>query len=212
MDCRRAEELFSDELEGALHEILRAELQAHLAGCVDCRELREAFGEVVAALRAHPELEAPGGLAERAAGAALLAARRPVEIRPAFVVPSWVQAAAAGFALIALGAMLMVVGPEKPTRAAQRLVGQTVHAGSNLIERKDRLFEDVRILGVVLSTAFEGRLDRVNERVEDYRRLLEKRRPARVPATPKGAPTASPSPPASPQVSEPAAVPSRSSR
>ena len=70
----------------------------------------------------------------------------------------------------------MLVGPEKPTRAAQRLVGETVNAGSSLIARKDRLVEDVRLLGVVLSTAFEGRIDRVNERVEDYRRLIEKRR------------------------------------
>jgi len=30
----------------------------------------------------------------------------------------------------------------------------------------------------VLSTAFEGRLDRVNERVQDYRRLIERRRAA----------------------------------
>ena len=176
MDCRRAEELLSDDLEGTLHEILAAELEAHAAGCQGCRELREAFAEVVAALRAHPHLDAPAGLAERAARAALVAPRRPLEVRPAFVVPAWVQAAAAGFALIALGAMLMVVGPDRPTRAAQRLVGQTVHAGSTLIERKDRLVEDVRILGVVLSTAFEGRLDRVNERVEDYRRFLDKRR------------------------------------
>jgi hypothetical protein len=178
MDCRRAEELFSDELAGTLHEILAADLRAHYAGCAACRELRSAFAEVVEALRSHPEVEAPAGLAERAAAAALEARRRPVEIRPAFVVPSWVQAAAAGLALIALGAMLLVVGPEAPTRAAQRLVGQTVNAGNSLMERKDRLFEDVRILGVVLSTAFEGRLDRVNERVEDYRRLLERRRPA----------------------------------
>jgi len=177
MECRRAEELFSDDLEGALHEVLKAELRAHVASCAGCRELRETFAEVVAALRAYPELEAPPGLAERVARAALIAPR-PVEIRPAFVVPSWVQAAAAGFALITLGTMLMVMGPERPTRAAQRLVGQTLHAGSSLIERKDRLFEDVRILGVVLSAAFEGRLDRVNERVEDYRRLLEKRRVA----------------------------------
>ena len=176
MDCRRAEELYSDDLEGTLHEILGAELRAHLAACAACRELRDAFGEVVDALRANPDVEAPLGLAERAARAALARPRRPVEIRPAFVVPAWVQAAAAGFALIALGTMLMVIGPDRPTRAAQRLVGQTVHAGSNLMERKDRLFEDVKILGVVLSTAFEGRLDRVNERVEDYRRLLEKRR------------------------------------
>lgn len=178
MECRRAEELFSDDLEGNLHEILAAELRAHVDACPGCRELREAFTEVVSALREQPEVQAPPGLSSRVARAAWVWPRRPLEVRPALVVPSWVQAAAAGFALIALGAMLMVVGPEKPTRAAQRLVGETVHAGSNLLERKDRLFEDVRILTVVLSTALEGRLDQVNERVEDYRRLLEKRRAA----------------------------------
>ena len=115
-------------------------------------------------------------------------------IRPAFVLPSWLQAAAAGFALIALGTALLVVGPERGARAAQRLVGQTVTAGSNLLERKDRLLEDVRVLGVVLSTAFEGRIDRVNERVDDYKRLLERRKArrrrakagSRVPAAPRG--------------------------
>jgi hypothetical protein len=177
MDCQRAEELLSDHLEGGLHQILRAELERHLASCAACRELREAVGEVVRALRAFPELDAPAGLAARAADAALHAPR-VVEVRPAFAVPSWVQAAAAGFALIALGAMLLVVGPERPTRAAQRLVGETVHAGNSLIVKKERLVEDVRLLGVVLSTAFEGRLDRVNERVQDYRRLIERRRVA----------------------------------
>jgi len=175
MDCQRAEELLSDHLEGALHAILRAELDHHLAGCADCRALREALGEVVVALHAVPELEAPAGLAERAAAAAR-ARRGAVVIRPAIVLPSWVQAAAAGFALVTLGTALMVVGPERPTRAAQRLVGQTVTAGSHLMERRDRLVEDVRILGVVLGTAFEGRLDRVNERIEDYRRLLDRRK------------------------------------
>jgi hypothetical protein len=175
MDCQRARELFSDHLEGGLHEILRGELDRHLASCAACRELREAVGEVVEALRAFPELDAPAGLAERAADAALRAPR-VVEVRPAIAVPSWVQAAAAGFALIALGAMLLVVGPEKPTRAAQRLVGGTVNAGNSLMVKKERLVEDVRLLGVVLSTAFEGRLDRVNERVQDYRRLIERRR------------------------------------
>jgi predicted anti-sigma-YlaC factor YlaD len=180
MDCRRAEELLSDHLEGALHAILRAELEGHLARCADCRALRQALADVVVALHAAPELEAPSGLAGRAAAAALAQTRERV-VRPAIVLPSWVQAAAAGFALVALGTALMVVGPEKPTRAAQRLVGQTVTAGSHLMERRDRIVEDVRILGVVLGTAFEGRLDRVNERVEDYRRLLDRRR-----ATPGG--------------------------
>jgi hypothetical protein len=177
MDCRRAEELFSDHLEGDLHPILRAELDSHLEGCPDCRGLRGAFAEAVEVLRAFPEVDAPSGLAERAATAARTRPR-VVVVRPAIVLPPWFQAAAAGFALIALGTILAVVGPEKPTRAAQRLVGQTVTAGNSLLERKDRLVEDVRILGVVLGTAFEGRLDRVNERVEDYRRLLDRKRPA----------------------------------
>jgi hypothetical protein len=177
MDCPRAEELFSDHLEGVLHPILRAELDAHLAECARCGPLRQALAEVVDALHAFPDVDAPVGLAERAA-AASLAAPRVVVVRPAIVLPSWVQAAAAGLALIVLGTILMIVGPERPTRAAQRLVSQTVTAGSSLLERKDRLVEDVRILGVVLGTAFEGRLERVNDRVEDYRRLLDRRRPA----------------------------------
>lgn len=176
MDCRRAEELLSDHLEGELHEILRAELERHLASCAGCRELRAAVSEVRDTLRAFPDLEAPVGLAERAAQAAQAAP--PAIVRPAVVVPPWMQAAAAGFALIALGALLLVIGPEKPTRAAQRLVGGTVQAGTTLIVQKERLVEDVRLLGVVLSTAFEGRLDRVNERVQDYRRLIERRRTA----------------------------------
>jgi hypothetical protein len=47
--------------------------------------------------------------------------------------------------------------------------------GIYVAEKKDRLFEDFRMLRVVVETAFEGRLDRVNDRVEDYRRLLERR-------------------------------------
>ena len=193
MDCQRAEELLSDHLEGTLHEILRAELERHLASCAACADLRGALEEVVATLRAHPELEPAAGLAERCARAALqqpqttaLAAigRVALVVRPAIEVPAWMQAAAAGLALIALGTMLMVLGPEKPTRAAHRIVNETVTAGNQLMERKDRLFEDVRLLGVVLTTAFEGRVDRVNERVEDYRRLLERRRAA-PPSEPK---------------------------
>ncbi len=178
MDCQRAEELLSDHLEGSLHAILRAELESHLARCADCRALRAALGEVVETLRVVPRHRTRRPASPSAPPRLALARSRPVVVRPAIVLPSWLQAAAAGFALIALGTILMVVGPEKPTRAAQRLVGQTVTAGTSLMERKDRLVEDVRILGVVLETAFEGRIERVNERVEDYRKLLDRRRPA----------------------------------
>lgn len=54
------------------------------------------------------------------------------------------------------------------------------------MERKDRLLEDVRVLGVVLSTAFEGRIERVNERVNDYKRLLERRKASPQPEPKQG--------------------------
>jgi anti-sigma factor RsiW len=177
MDCRRAEELFSDHYEGSLSPILREELDEHLEGCARCRALLEALGTVVEALRSYPLLEPSADLADRVAVAAL---RRPRAVVPVYphVVPSWLQAAAAGFALVVAGTFLLVAGPEAPTRAATRLVDRTVTAGSFLLERKDRLVEDVRILGVVIGTAFEGRLDRMNDRMNDYRELLERRRNA----------------------------------
>jgi predicted anti-sigma-YlaC factor YlaD len=180
MDCSRSQELLSDHLEGNLHQILRAELESHVATCDECGGLREAMAQVLEELHAFADLEPPRGLAERVAAASWAPRPRGVTqrliVRPAVVIPSWVQAAAAGLALIALGVLLMVVGPEAPTRVATGMVDRTVSAGSELIARKDRIVEDVRILGVVLTTAFEGRLERMNERVEDYRRLLERRR------------------------------------
>ncbi len=105
----------------------------------------------------------------------------------------------------------MVVGPDASTRAATQMVDRTVNAGSELIDRKDRIVEDVRILGVVLTTAFEGRLERMNERVEDYRRLLERRREGGAGRTPKEGAKPAPSPSASPRIqnSEPGSRPAR---
>lgn len=181
MDCPRSQELFSDHLEGTLHDILRVELEGHLSTCEGCRSLQGTVAEVVEALHAYPALDPPLGLVDRVIAASRRTPRahpvpRAVIVRPALVIPAWMQAAAAGFALITLGVLLMVVGPENSTRAATLLVDRTVNVGSELIDHKDRMVEDVRILGVVLTTAFEGRLERVNERVEDYRRLLEQRR------------------------------------
>jgi hypothetical protein len=65
-----------------------------------------------------------------------------------------------------------------PVRSARRVVERSVNVGAYLLERKDRLVEDVRLLRVVIGTAFEGRVERVNDRVDDYRKLLEKRRDA----------------------------------
>lgn len=187
MDCRRAEELLSDHLEGTLPEPLAQDLASHLRECASCAEVREALREVVESLRAFPALEPARDLAERAALRALRA-DRVVSMRPQalpahrphahgrFFVPSWLQAAAAGVGLVIGGTLLLAAGPDGPTRAATRLVDRTVNTGSYLLERSDRIVEDVRILGVVITTAFEGRLDRVNDRMDDYRKRLQRRR------------------------------------
>jgi len=177
MDCRRAEELLSDHMEGTLDVLLAADLETHLAQCADCRALRAAMAAVVGVLRSFPALEPATDLAERAADLALRTRRtRPIAFRVSLGVPAWLQATAAALALLMTGGVLYTMQSPAPSRAAARLRDRTLNAGVYIMERKDRLVEDVRILRVVIGTAFEGRLDRMNDRVDDYRRLLEKRR------------------------------------
>ena len=202
LDCARVEERLPELLEGALDGDARAEVERHLAACPRCAELLSALTEVVAALRDAPELDPARDLAERAATAALragpqappapatrlvpfprLAAATQGMFRSS--VPLAVRGLAAALALAITGGVLLAqsfVG--SPVRAADRVVERTVNAGAYLAERKDRLVEDFRILRVVIGTAFEGRLDRVNDRVDDYRRLLERRRVTPVPQAP----------------------------
>jgi hypothetical protein len=176
--CARAEELLSDDREGTLDALLRADLEAHLASCPECRALRSALGEVVETLRNPPELAPPTGLADRVAAA--VARERD---SPAARVPRRrflrMQAVAAALAIAGSTTLFASRGPVLQQGA--RLMKGASNAGVYLLERKDRLMEDVRILRVVVSAAFEGRVDRVNDRVEDYRRLLERRRSGSAP-------------------------------
>jgi len=194
MTCARAEELLSDHLEGTLGEPLLGELEAHLSGCAACRALREELRFVAEALGEYPDLAPSSTLAARAAEAALRAGRvLPFPARPApeaagaggergpgrngvVRLPAWAQSLAAGLALVTVGFFLLTTRSEAPARAAANIVGATVSTGAYLAERKDRLMEDVRVLRVVIETAFEGRVEKVNERVLDYRRLLERRK------------------------------------
>jgi putative zinc finger protein len=172
IDCARAEELLSDDCDSTLPALLRADLDAHLAGCPRCRSLRSATLEVIQALKVPPELAAPAGLADRVANA--VARARVAPARRSRV--GRLQAVAAAVAIAGSTALYATRGPA--VRQGARLVKRASNAGVYLLERKDRLVEDVRILRVVVSAAFEGRMDRVNDRVEDYRRLLERRRNA----------------------------------
>jgi hypothetical protein len=187
--CEDVADLLSEDLEGTLDRAAAAGVASHLAGCVECRALRLAMADVTSLLRA-PAIEPATDLADRVARGSWIAARTPIvraERKRAWAhaaatwaswltdVPFAVQAVAAALALVVTAGLVMAAGsapgPARP-RLGQRLSDATVY----VVERKDRLVEDFRLLRVVISTAFEGRLDRVNDRVDDYRRLLEQRK------------------------------------
>jgi hypothetical protein len=180
MDCDKSQERLSEHYEGSLDPLLAAELEVHLAGCEDCRSLRELLPEVVQALGAFPDMDAPRGLAERVALAAwTVGASAPQQVRAAPALPPGLWLAAAMLAAALGGGLWLARGtPLDPALAVERFAERSVNVGVYLLERKDRLVEDVRLLRVVIGTAFEGRLERVNDRVDDYKRLLEKRRDA----------------------------------
>jgi len=70
--CEAARELFSALVDAALTPDERRSLDAHLAGCVECRRELEAFQRTIALVRSAPALRAPAGFVER-----VLAAARP---------------------------------------------------------------------------------------------------------------------------------------
>jgi predicted nucleic acid-binding protein len=176
----RAEELLSDYREGTLDPILRAELEAYLATDDECRQLLAALDLVAEAMPALPAAEPSADLTRRVAAAAWRAGRRnrvlPFRERLASLripLPAVLQAAAAVL-LVVTGVAGLVAGPDAgPSRAASRFV---LRAGVELRESRDRLVQSLKLLQVVVGTAFESRLDRMGDRVEDFRQLLEERR------------------------------------
>jgi hypothetical protein len=218
LPCRRAEELLSDHLDGTLDDVLDADLRAHVLACERCRELRDALVEVLEVLRTTPEaMEPSADLAVRAAAAALRAGRPRAGLRlPAVAgLPPWVLATAAVLALALSTGLVTASGGTSGLGTTGHIARRVSAVGMYVAEKKDRLFEDFRMLRVVVGTAFEGRVDRVNDRVEDYRRLLEQRqkdaqmeRSQQAPGT--AAPAASPAPPPSPRA-VPQQVPNRRS-
>jgi hypothetical protein len=178
LDCARAEELFSDYREEALPGPLRADLENHLSTCASCPDLLRALEDVLGVLRAPLDLEPSASLAARVAEGSWRRARATVvAMRPRVRVPLQVHALAAGLAALATAAFLFVQqAPARPAAVAGKVRERTVNVAASAQERAERIVEDLRMLRVMIATAFEGRVDRVNDRVDDYRRLLEKRR------------------------------------
>ncbi len=95
MTCHDARELFSARVDGALTDEERRGLDAHLAGCPECRRELARFEATVALLHAAPTARAPVGFVDRVLEAARpvpwtvrlrrrllspLALRRPIEV------------------------------------------------------------------------------------------------------------------------------------
>lgn len=70
MNCDDARELCSALVDEALTPTERAALDAHLAGCADCRRELERLRATVSLLRAAPPLRAPAGFVDRVLEAA----------------------------------------------------------------------------------------------------------------------------------------------
>jgi hypothetical protein len=179
LECRRIEELLSDHVEGTLDAVLRAEVDVHLAGCEECRSLRESLVDVLDVLQRPPEMEPGPALAARVAAASFRAARQRVQVAVARRIPVRIQAVAAVFAIgLSAGLFLLGASPGGAPAREVPLSARITEARDSLIETRDRVVEDYHVARVLVGTLFEGRLDRVGERVEDYRKLLERRRRA----------------------------------
>jgi predicted anti-sigma-YlaC factor YlaD len=123
MQCERAQEFFSDYLEATLDRPMTVALEAHLAGCADCREECEALQEVMQALSAVPAVEPP-----RAGAAQVMQAlqqlreqERAVPREPAISFLEWLRSLspmrlAMGSALATLVVAGLVLVPWVPHR------------------------------------------------------------------------------------------------
>lgn len=170
MDCRRAEELLSDHAEGILEEPLRTELVSHLRTCPACQELARLVTEVRTGLGAYPVPEPRAELASR------LALLRNRALGRRWGLPPRIQVAAAILTCVSTAGLLWAASAYPTSKkTAHRLWERGSSAQAWVVERKERLMEDLHLVRVLVGAALEGRLDRVTEGVTDYRKTLEKR-------------------------------------
>ncbi len=187
MNCRRAEELFSDEREGVLAPPIERELSAHLDTCDECRGLYQTFQEVTDALGAMPVPASPfeplkpfkiDALTEKlvvdlasSARTELTALQTPREVTR-FTAPS--QRLVAGASWLAAAAVFAMVLLFRPPELASELSKKTSRTARHVYsfairtyDQTERWIEDLNVLRMTVSVAFEDRLDQLNEQLRD---------------------------------------------
>lgn len=163
MNCRRAEELFSDEREGTLAPPIARELQAHRDTCDACQSLYETFQEVADALGAMSVPAAPDALAGKVISA-FGHTRAPIASPRLVASASWLAVAA----MLLLG--ILFRPPElandlsrKTARTARHVYGFAIQT----YDQTERWIENLNVLRMTVSVAFEDRLDQLNEQLRD---------------------------------------------
>ena len=113
MTCHEARELFSDRLDGQLSADAAARLDAHLAGCDDCRLEWARFERVVSLAQGMEPSHAPAGFVDR-----VLEAARPVPwpvrlVRQAFT-PLRIKLPLEAAALLLVGGLAVMMFQRSP--------------------------------------------------------------------------------------------------
>src|SRR5262245_12238647 len=116
MTCQYARELFSAAVDDALSAGERERLDAHLAGCADCRREWARFEQTVSLLRGAEPIRAPAGFVDR-----VLEAVRPEPWWRRLVAPSaWrLPLQAAAVAVVTIAAVLLYRGMPEQRQAVQ---------------------------------------------------------------------------------------------
>jgi hypothetical protein len=194
-ECEAVGLRLGDFREGALEEPWRGRVGGHLRECDECAALHEALGEVVALLRV-PVPEPGPGFEERVAARAFAprVAAQAVAAPPAAPWARWREAwrlaplPLAATLAVALGvAALLALPAERLPDPARRLLERGATAREMFAEHRERLIEDVGALRLVVRGAFSSRVERIQEQLEDYRRLVggPARRQEPAPARPE---------------------------
>ncbi len=167
MNCRRAEELFSDDREVILAPPIARELAAHRETCDACQSLYETFQEVTDALGALSVPAVPRALAEK-----VIEATRHAQPPIATTGPSPRFMASASWLAVAAVLVMGVLfrPPELASELSRRTSRTARHVYSFAIrtyDRTERWIEDLNVLRMTVSVAFEDRLDQLNEQLRD---------------------------------------------
>jgi hypothetical protein len=150
------------------------EVEGHLPGCEECRDLTRSVREVAGIFASFETPEPPADLTERILArtrTALLASRTAAVPMADATDSSFWRSLGAGLAAAAVLLSVLVIRPPELLEGWSRQVSQTAHRGYSFgvrtYHRTARWLEDLNVLRITVGVAFENRLDRLNERLRD---------------------------------------------